>query len=1163
MALDLYDGSDEFFDVFGKLAYAASAIDAGGDSARTRLLAVVTAFEAAPNDLAVNAIIADANRASTGYESASASAMGLIRTICRNYLVQLVANDIDAANVTLSDAVDELIEQMGEQSVTVQRNAASYSKAFAGDGDGVLVVSLKRGDGLTNELAFAEALTLIATDDSGRTMRATGTASVDVMSPRWPQGSGASATLTVATASASRVQYGDFEDASTSDENIPKGWILTTGQPGVTVGLTSNEEQTVAIAGTPTGGYYLLSYTDADGKVQTTDQIAYNASASAVQSALRKLTGLSKVTVSATGTTPNFTHTIVFTGVGGDVALLSYTNHMTGATAVNEQQRISLSNTDGGTFTLTFNGSTTAAIDYDATSSEIDAALEALGNIASGDLTCAGGPLPGSPVTVTFGGTLAGTNQSAMTINTGSLTRTAPTVTVTQTTAGSGGVNEVQSLRLYSATGGTYTLTFNGQTTSSLAYNADASAIDTALEALSNIGSGDVTVTGTNPFTITFGGALASQNVGQITATSSLTSSTISLGIVETTPGGGSGGSLVEVWKLDEGTATADRQGELGVADFINCDAAVGVGVNGSCLTTGGSDNYLATASTAGLGFGATAARSISAWVSVDDVSNETLLEWACSTSLLKIEKYDDAGPLKFRAVATTSTGTTTVTWSAGSDTGVWHYVVAKWDGTNVGISVDGAAFVTSARGGNMATGNATMTASVFNGDRIDEPALWSAAMSNLTASALYNSGSGDFYPYDGTAEVQTMTMAGSPTQGTFALSWGGETTSALAYNANAATVQAALRLLTGLSAVTCSGTLSSGMTVTFAAGSGDVAMITADVSNLLISTSTTTAGSAGTNEVQTVTLDESPNAGTFTLTHSSVESDPIAYNASAATMQTILNNMGIATFSVSGAAGGPYVVTFGGSLAQQNVSLFTADESGLSNAQPSGAITTLVNGSPDSGSITITETVAGDAEVYAGGRAMWFEGDGSELTSLHYKLTLNAATPYALNCWMRLSATDTTGVIKFELVDGISGAVIQDDQGTNNAITVDVDDLTTSFQALTELVTEPVFRTPTKMPPLTYLRVRFSTAPTSGTRVFFDELALAAMTELYAGGPYAALFGGADAFRVGDKFTLTVSNDYGGDVHQWANRMFGLGASRQLLPSVASSPAVPDSVIG
>lgn len=63
------------------------------------------------------------------------------------------------------------------------------------------------------------------------------------------------------------------------------------------------------------------------------------------------------------------------------------------------------------------------------------------------------------------------------------------------------------------ATGGTFTVTVAGQTTAGVAYNATAGTLQTALEALSNVAPGDVTVTGgpggsaATPYRIAFTGA--------------------------------------------------------------------------------------------------------------------------------------------------------------------------------------------------------------------------------------------------------------------------------------------------------------------------------------------------------------------------------------------------------------------------------------------------------------------------------------------------------------------------------------------------------------------------------------------------------------------------------------------------------------------------------
>jgi hypothetical protein len=79
---------------------------------------------------------------------------------------------------------------------------------------------------------------------------------------------------------------------------------------------------------------------------------------------------------------------------------------------------------------------------------------------------------------------------------------------------------EVQTVTV-TGSKGTFTLTFNGQTTGAIALSASASTVQTALNNLSSIGGvvGSVTVTRSgNVFTITFGAALATTNVSQITA---------------------------------------------------------------------------------------------------------------------------------------------------------------------------------------------------------------------------------------------------------------------------------------------------------------------------------------------------------------------------------------------------------------------------------------------------------------------------------------------------------------------------------------------------------------------------------------------------------------------------------------------------------------------
>lgn len=103
-------------------------------------------------------------------------------------------------------------------------------------------------------------------------------------------------------------------------------------------------------------------------------------------------------------------------------------------------------------------------------------------------------------------------------------------------------VNDVQTLTAGAATGGTYTLTVNNpvgnaQTTTPLAFNANAAAQQTALLALSNVGAGNLVVSGAGPFVYTFGGTLAGRPIPLITVNGALLTGGSAHTIAHTTTG--------------------------------------------------------------------------------------------------------------------------------------------------------------------------------------------------------------------------------------------------------------------------------------------------------------------------------------------------------------------------------------------------------------------------------------------------------------------------------------------------------------------------------------------------------------------------------------------------------------------------------------------------
>jgi len=190
-------------------------------------------------------------------------------------------------------------------------------------------------------------------------------------------------------------------------------------------GGATNETQVVTLTGSPAGGTFTLTF---DG--QTTSAIAWNATAATVKTELEALSNVTTVTVTKAG----FSYTVEFEDPGGaDVAEMTgsaaslsgisavVTVTQAHSVAINEQQRVAFSSAaTGGTFTLTYSGQTTSALDWDATAAEVDAALEALSNIGAGDVSVSGST--GGPWTITFTSALAAATQPLITGSGASLT---------------------------------------------------------------------------------------------------------------------------------------------------------------------------------------------------------------------------------------------------------------------------------------------------------------------------------------------------------------------------------------------------------------------------------------------------------------------------------------------------------------------------------------------------------------------------------------------------------------------------------------------------------------------------------------------------------------------------------------------------------------------
>lgn len=521
MALDYTD----FFTKLGRAAFAANTANAAvGATVEDEVEDYVQQYGASdPIEVrqAADGILDVLRDFQAGASNLNSSLAASVRAL----LVQRVIADNPQLDQDEQTALDELVRQMQADGQSVDASAVSVTitAASGNTGNGVVVFSHRRPDGLVNEHAYGEDLTLICTlAGPGASFSLTGEESQsDKLAYDWPQGSGADISLTAlnALSDGNLATNGRFTDSDDESDHLPDGWIAPVATLGTTLKMSSVEVQTVVISGTPSSGWYTLTFTDANGDPHTTGLLAYNASESDIQTAIQALPTLGEVTVSTTGTSPNYTHAITFTDVPNPAQLTSTNGLNTGSIAHN-------TTTAGSAHAL--KGS--RVVEFDSNGSQLTTiqtpiavasqAQYAVNLFAKVDSVPAAGVLTVDLVDG-VGGTVIRDDEGFQ--NTVQFSATALTTSQQSLDALVTGANEVQALTITGTpTGGTFTITYDGQTTAAIAYNAAASAVKTALEALSNIGTGNVACGGGSlpgtPVTITFQNAMGKRDVPLATA---------------------------------------------------------------------------------------------------------------------------------------------------------------------------------------------------------------------------------------------------------------------------------------------------------------------------------------------------------------------------------------------------------------------------------------------------------------------------------------------------------------------------------------------------------------------------------------------------------------------------------------------------------------------
>lgn len=274
-------------------------------------------------------------------------------------------------------------------------------------------------------------------------------------------------------------------------------------------------------------------------------------------------------------------------------------------------------------------------------------------------------------------------------------------------------------------------------------------------------------------------------------------------------------------------------------------------------------------------------------------------------------------------------------------------------------------------------------------------------------------------------------------------------------------------------------------------------------------------------------------------------------------------HNWGGTAANVGGSGGVAFFTAIDGSKDNSSGNLLTNSdfEDWTGNTPNNWAITTGAAG---------TEILKSTATFYDGLASLQIVG-GATLTALTQTFDVSSNgtagelapnTVYGVNLWAKVSSVPAAGSLTVELIDG-SGTVVTDDQAANNAFTINLTTLTTSFAAYNGF-----FRTPKLLPTTVKLRLRLNNALSGGSNLFIDRLGMGVATQAYFGGPYLAAFSGVTAFLLNDQFTLTTANDRGGATYN-ANfqtlfdRFFGMKALGLLLPSASAGNTISDSLVG
>lgn len=626
-------------------------------------------------------------------------------------------------------------------------------------------------------------------------------------------------------------------------------------------------------------------------------------------------------------------------------------------------------------------------------------------------------------------------------------------------TVGGSGTNEKQLITITGAAGGTFVLTWNGQSTGALAYNISATDLETALEGLTGIGAGNVSVTGSDggPWTVEFIGDLAATNVSQIQIDTTNLTNAPEIQVIDL--GGPTGGTFKLRYGLS-GSFTGNNLNYNATAAEVKAEIESETSGTTTFSVTGANGGPWTVTPTAG----ALLSSGMQPIV-IDDTNLTGGL--AANVSVAETSPggngFNDQFSADIRVASSVTNPSLTITGNASVSAGTWDLTIAQDDGT-VFLSLTGIAYDITSAGlqtliettGQAADGGGFENMIAVNMDSTGDGTEQLSAGNNFVLTLLSGGGdSGGFSPDNsahstinsasltgGTYTITDITSSGA----TWSSNWNlgltsyyftinGESTGDIPIDALEATVLAELEALSvvgsGNVAVNFHSSSSYGRNfrIEFIGDFLNQATgFTIDIASNAVSTQRTifrsSIGGGGDDEVQTISVSGSPASGQFSLvlttgqnlfnnnsTYPSGHSPLINYNATAAEVQTALEAMDNVGVGEAVCTGGPLpgtdvVVTFGGTLSGTNMATMTAVQ--------------WENETTQQGGTTVTGTAVTTVGVVSNSTTTENEGPNDWRTLANwstYELPVNGDKVYIIdNAYSILYGLDQSSVTLAEL---------------------------------------------------------------------------------------------------------------------------------------------------